>query len=181
MAEIDDAVRRLTDVALMPIRRIGRYVSRFGLIAVAVTLGSFLLGAAALDGGARTVWIVLAAVFAYLSLARIVRLRWNIAKLLHNRLALERELTTAIGGTDAQERIVIEMSDGPLSDETAIRIWNEEFVAAGGPRLDPADYRWIPMAVRTAQQLGIAAIVTTFITLVFAVMGLLFLIAIALS
>lgn len=180
MAEIDDAVRRLTDVALLPIRRIGNYVSKFGIIAVIVTVGSFLLGAAALDGGARTVWILLAAVFGYLSLVRVVRLRWNIAKLLRNRMALERELTTAIGGTDAQERIVIEMSDGPLSDETAIRIWNEEFVMASGRRLDLADYRWIPLAVRTAQQLGIAAIITTFITLVFAVMGLLFLVALAL-
>lgn len=181
MAQIDDAVRRLTDVALMPIRRIGSYVSRFGIIAIAVTVVSFLLGVAALDGGARTVWIVIGGVFAYLSLARVVRLRWNIAKLLHNRLALERELTTAIGGTDTQERIVIEMSDGPLSDETAIRIWNEEFAGVGGRRLEAADYRWIPMAVRTAQQLGVAAIVTTLITLVFAVLGLLFLVALLLS
>lgn len=181
MPEIDDAVRRLSEVALLPIRRIGRYVSRFALVAVVVTVGSTLLGAAALDGGARTVWLVLAVVFGYLSLARVLRARWNIARLLNNRLALERELAMAVGSTGAQDRIVIEMADGPLSDETAIRIWNEEFAGAAARGLDQADYRWIPLAARTAQQLGIAAIVTTFVTFVFGVMALLFLLALALS
>lgn len=181
MAEIDDVVRRLSEVALLPIRRLGRYVSRFAVVAFVVTLGSAWLGVVALDGGARTVWIVLAVVFGYLSLARIVRARWNIARLLNNRLALEHELATALGDSAADEWIVVEMGEGPISDEIAMQIWHQEFAADAGRRVDLADYRWIPLAVRTAQQLGIAAIVSTLVTLVFAAMGLLFLVAIALN
>lgn len=180
MADLDDVVRRIADVALYPVRRIARYVSYLAIAAIAVAVVSLLLGVAALDGGARTVWVVLALVFGWLSIARVLQVRWNIARLLRNRLALERELRTAIDRRPDGDRIVIEMSEGELADGTAMQIWTRDFMT---PATDGAvydDYRWLPLAVKSAKQLGLAAIATTFITAVFALMAVIFLIALAL-
>jgi hypothetical protein len=85
MSDLDLVVQRLADAAMYPVRRIGgyRHQAHRGVVVVAVV--SFLLGAAALDGGARTVWIVLAVVFGWIAISRAVRLRWNLAKLVRNR------------------------------------------------------------------------------------------------
>lgn len=185
MTDPDDVVRRLAGAALLPIRRIARYVSYLTIAAIGIAVASLLLGMATLDGGARTVWVVLAVVFGWLAIARVVQLRWNIARLLRNRLALERELRTAIDQRSDSERVVIDLShddaSGDAVDGTAMQIWTRDFVMAPGAGAQAyAGYRWIPLAVKSAKQLGIAAVATTFITVVFAVMALIFLIALAL-
>lgn len=180
MNDLDEVVRRITDVALYPVRRIARYVSYLTMAAIAIAVVSTVLGVVALDGGARTVWVVLAVVFGWLSIARVVQVRWNISRLLRNRVSLERELRTAIDRRPDRERIVIEMTDDELADGTAMQIWTRDFMTPGVDGQAYDDYQWLPLAVRSAKQLGIAAIATTLITAVFAVMALIFLIAIAL-
>ncbi|MEX2626762.1 MAG: hypothetical protein WD225_07740 [Ilumatobacteraceae bacterium] len=181
MSELDDAVHRIADVALDSIRRIGGYVSKLAVVAIVAAVGGLLLGMSALEGGARTVWIVLAVLFGWFSLSRVIRLRWNIAKLVRNRVALEHELGVAIGERSDSERAVIDVGDGTLSDETAMQIWTEEFVMTSRGVAGNGDYRWIPLAVRTAKQFGGAAIVTTLVTTVFVLMALIFLVALALD
>jgi hypothetical protein len=160
---------------------VGGYVSMLALGAVVITVGSLLLGIAALDGGAQTVWIVVAVVFGWISLSRVARVRWNVAKLSRNRDALETELLMAINQRPDAERVVIDLRDNEVSDEVALEIWTREFASTPGDTSQMSGFRWLPLAVQSLKQLGVALITTTLITAVFAILALLFLVAIALS
>ncbi len=193
MSDLDLVVQRLADAAMYPVRRIGGIVTKLTAAVVLVAVVSFLLGAAALDGGARTVWIVLAVVFGWIAISRAVRLRWNLAKLVRNRIALEDEIRSVVEGRPPGDPIVVHLSSpdpvddpGHRSDDdvdsAAMEIWSREFLAGSsvsGTALQ--GYRWITLAVRTAKQLGLALVVSTLITVVFALMALVFLAALALS
>lgn len=181
MADLERAVARIADTVLAQVRRVGGYVTKLLIGAVVITVGSILLGITALEGGVRTVWIVLAVAFAWISLSRVVRVRWNVARLMRNRDALETELLMAMNQRPDTERVVIDLTDAEVSDEVAMEIWTREFANAPIDSSPLGGFRWLPLAVQSLKQLGVVLITTTFITAVFAVMGLLFLVALALS
>jgi hypothetical protein len=120
-------------------------------------------------------------VFGWISLSRVIRVRWNVAKLTRNRDALETELLMGMNQRPDAERVVIDLSDPEVSDEVAMEIWTREFASAPIDSSRLSGFRWIPLAIQSLKQLGVVLVTTTFITAVFAVMGLLFLVALALS
>lgn len=187
MTDLDLVVRRLADAAMYPVRRIGGIVTKLTAAVVVIAVGSSLLGAAALEGGARTVWIVLAVVFGWIAISKVVRLRWNLAKLVRNRLALEDELRGVVQGRPPGDPIVIDLATpepgaGADVDSRAMEVWSQEFLSGSAvPGSTLRDYRWISLAIGTAKQLGVAVVVSTLITVVFALMALVFLLALALS
>lgn len=189
MSDVEFAVQRLADAAMYPVRRLGGIVTKLTAAVILVAVGSFLLGAAVLDGTARTVWVVLAVVFGWIAISRAVRLRWNLAKLVRNRPALEDEIRSVVAGRSPDDPVVIHLSTpdpaaeaGHDVDTRAMEIWSREFVAGSHMPGSPfAGYRWISLAVQTAKQLGLALVVSTLITAVFALMAVIFLVALALS
>lgn len=181
MADLEQVVRRIADGVLSQVQRVGGYVSKLAVGAVVISVASLLLGIAALDGDAQTVWILLAVVFGWISLSRVIRVRWNVAKLSRNRDALETELLMGMSQRPDAERVVIDLTDPEVSDEVAMEIWTREFASAPVDSSRMAGFRWIPLAIQSLKQLGVVLITTTFITAMFALFGLIFLVALALS
>ena len=74
MAELDDIARRAVD-SVDTTRDAGGQVRRLRCSSPRCSIGadSFLLGLAALDGGIRTVWIVLGLVFGAMAIGSVVR------------------------------------------------------------------------------------------------------------
>jgi hypothetical protein len=181
MADLEQVVRRIADAVLAQVHRVGGYVTKLAFGAVVITVVSLLLGIAVLDGGARIVWIVLAVAFGWISLSRVVRVRWNVAKLSRNRDALETDLLLALNQRPDAERVVIDLRDSEVSDEVAMEIWTREFASVPSDTSQMTGFRWLTLAVQSLKQLGVVLITTTLITAVFALLAVVFLIALALS
>lgn len=179
----DNVIATMLDTV---IGRISPYVTLILLLVAAIVIGSYLAGLAALSGGIRTVWAVLAAVFGFLAIRGLVRLRWNLAVIRRHRSDLVSELVDLRRDDPDAESVVIDMVETTESGDVRytragysnasgdfVRIGRnlEGFVGAGSP--------WLMRLVSTAKR-GLLSVVTgVAITLVFAFMGLIFLIALA--
>jgi hypothetical protein len=93
-----------------------------GCAAVAAT-GSFLLGAAALSGGIRTVWIVLGIAFAVLAIGAAATARWRIGRVRKNVPALAAEVRTLLrDGKQSTVEIIDQFQDGGHDSATGSAI-----------------------------------------------------------
>lgn len=165
------------------IARARRTVSVGLLGALVITAGSVWLGAQALSGGIRTVWFLLAAVFAWISLSRLTRLWWNLGLLLRHRTALIAEFTpNRTGGDEADNgagSAVIEMVERSERDGgPTMFVISQEF--AGGQWGAGGDTTpWLRLLGSTARAGLVTVVVSTLVTAVFALLALVFLLALA--
>lgn len=148
--------------------------------ALMITVVSVWLGAQALSGGIRIVWFVLAAVFAWISLARLVRLWWDLGALARHRAELIAEIAGSRTDESDPALAVIEMVE-----RTERGGGQTMFVVGQGfadRRLggDGSSTPWLRLLGATARRGLATAVASTLITAVFAVMALLFLVALAL-
>jgi hypothetical protein len=182
MANLDQIARRVAELVLVPVARIRRYTTVLLLVAAVIGIGSYLLGIAALDGSARTVWIVLGAIFGWLSIGRLAQQRWRVEQLYRNmsylvdevRELLDRELST----DPTVQQVIIEAED---DDEAAV-IWTRQLMRYQGDTGQlPIGLRWIPLAFSTARRLPFVMLGSVFITGVFAMFAMIFLLRLALT
>ena len=168
------------------IGRISPYVTLILIVVSAIVIGSYLAGFAALSGGIRTVWAVLAAVFGFLAIRGLVRLRWNLAVIRRHRADVVSELVDLRRDDPDADSVVIDMIETTDSGDVRytragysnasgdfVRIGRslEGFVGAGSP--------WLMRLVSTAKRGLLSVVGAVAITLVFAFMGVIFLIALA--
>lgn len=186
MANLDQIAHRVAELVLVPVERIRRYTTLLLVVASVVGVGSYLLGIAALDGVSRTVWIVLGAIFGWLSVGRLVQQRWRVEQLYRNmsdltdeiRQLMEREIER---DPTAPEQVVVR-TEGYDDDDEAAVIWTRQLMKYEGDtsRL-PLGLRWIPLAFTTARRLPFVMLGSVFITAVFALFALIFLLGLALG
>jgi hypothetical protein len=182
MANLDQIARRVAELVLVPVARIRRYTTVLLVVAGVIGVGSYLLGLAALDGTSRAVWLVLGAIFGWLSIVRLAQQRWRVEQLYRNmsdlvgevRQLLDRELST----DPTVQQVIIEAED----DDQAAVIWTQQLMRYQGDsgRL-PVGLRWIPLAFTTARRLPFVMIGSVFITGVFAMFAMVFLLRLALG
>lgn len=173
--------RQAADAVSKVAARAGGLVTWMTIIAVFVVVGSFWAGLEALDGGIRTVWIVLGAVFGWIALVGLIRLRWNLAVIRRNSDALVDEVRHVIEREPSSERTVIEATEsGEAGNSRGLMIFSQQFSGLG-PALGPdrQAYRWLPKVVDTMRT-GVFTIAKSFvIACMFAVIGLVFLLSLA--
>jgi hypothetical protein len=188
MVDSNLLAQRAADAVAVVTARAGTVVTWAVLIAAAIAGGSYWAGLMALDGGIRTVWIVLGAAFAWISLAGLVRLRWNLARLRRHADDLVGEVRTLIDSDPSNERTVIEVVETTEADGSAghsmpgqsIMTFSQQFSGLG-PMMgaERTQYRWLTRLVNTMKSLISTAAKAFVITGVFAALGLIFLIALA--
>ena len=80
MAELDDIARRAVDTVERLATRAARFAGFVCVAALLICTTSFALGLAALDGGIRTVWIVLGLAFGAMAVGRSFVARRRLVK-----------------------------------------------------------------------------------------------------
>jgi hypothetical protein len=108
MSEIDELVNRTVDGVTRIARAASRFAGRLLLGTLVVCVGGFLLGIAALSGGIRSVWIVLGIVFGSLAIGSAFIARWRVGSVRRHVPELVDEVRTLVSEGGDQTRTVIE-------------------------------------------------------------------------
>lgn len=157
-------------------------MTRLLLVATAITAVSILAGLVALEGSIGIVWGVLAAGFAWISVVGLARIRWNLA-LLRRHLD---DMVTEVDHLDREDpqrsHLVIDLVETDQGT-TGYTFFNQDFgmlqsASATGDFATAAP--WIERLGNVARRGVIQVIATIFITAVFALLGLIFAVALAL-
>lgn len=179
----DLIAERAADAVRTVSARAGFFVTWILALAALIVVGSFWAGVVALDGGARTVWIVLGVVFGWIALSGLARVRWNLGVIRRHADGLVHEVRALLESDPSSERRVIEAIEvGESQDSRVVMTFSKQFSGLGaslGP--DRSAYRVLPRVV-DVMRTGLVAVAKSFgIALVFGFFGLIFLLALAIS
>jgi hypothetical protein len=108
MSEIDDLVQRTVDTVTMIAGRAAGFAGRLLIGVAIVSVGSFLLGLAALSGGIRSVWIVLGIVFGALAIGSAFLARWRVGSVRRHVPELVDEVRFMVSSGSERTRTVFE-------------------------------------------------------------------------
>jgi hypothetical protein len=175
---VDAAVSRVTPVVNVAL-----------VVVVMISVGSYAAGLSALSNGIRTVWLVLGGVFGFTAIRGLVRLRWNLTAIRRHRNDIAAELLDLHRLDPATGSTVIEMIE--RTDDEGAGVYSTQFGYSGrstqfgaiGRTLDgsiPGTAPWLTRLVSTARRGVVAVLVAMAITAIFALLGLIFLVALAL-
>jgi hypothetical protein len=176
----------LADRALATITRLARTVTRAAtlllLATIVICVGAFLLGLEALSGGIESVWIVLAFFFGAIAIGCAARARFRIGRVRRHipEIAADIRGLVADGRSDV---ITIVIPDDQLATGSALEVSRGMSGMEGMRRVNSqalANSENFADALRAITTFPLLAIVTLLITSVFAFLGLIFLIALAL-
>lgn len=107
-SDVDQLVQQITAWLTTVTRRAGR-IARAVLVVVAiVSITSFSIGLAALDGGMRTVWIVLGAAFGIVAVGAVVVAWWRVSSIRRHVPEIAGDVRTMLSDTTDHSRTVIE-------------------------------------------------------------------------
>ena len=176
----------LADRALATITQLAHKVTRAATLllvgSIVICVGSFLLGMAALSGGIESVWIVLGFVFGAIAIGCALRARMRIGRVRRHIPAIASDIRglVADGRSDV---ITIVLRDEDLASGGALELSRGMSTMEGMRNVSSqglANSANFADAVRAITTFPWLAIVTILITSVFALLGLIFLIALAL-
>ena len=108
MSELDELVRRTVDAVTVIAGKATRFATKLLLGAVIVCVGGFLLGVAALSGGIQQVWIVLGIVFGSIAIGGALLARWRVGSVKRHVPELANEVRSLISDGKDSTRTVIE-------------------------------------------------------------------------
>jgi hypothetical protein len=189
MSEIDELVQRTVDTVTMISRKAASFAGRLLIGTIVVCVGGFLLGTAALSGGIRSVWIVLAIVFGSMAIGSAFIARWRVGSVRRHVPELVDEVRALVSDGTEQTRTVIETftidADGDgnrdvFEDGGSALVLSRQMYGfrgiAGSGLASSARLSAAVTAITTFPALVLAAIL---ISLVFGFLGFIFLIALA--
>ena len=176
-----DLATRAVDSLLTLVRRGTRLAFGTMVIVVVVCLGGFALGLAALSGGIETGWIIFGGFAAFLAIGAVglamVRL-WAITQL---GTSLVTEVEQLIAGDPRSERMVIdtvEATDG-VQDRSAV-VMSRQFFTMNDTVGKAGQFGALAVALKSVTTFPLLILLATVITIGFAGLSLLFLLALAL-
>jgi len=184
MSEIDALVQRTTSYVTMVADRVARFAGKVLVISAGICGLSFYLGIEALSGGIETVWIVLGIVFGVIAIGGPLVALWRAGSARRHLSDIQREVRAlAEQGIDPTNTVVDTVVVGdPVADPTAgsaivlSRQFNSYSLGPGGVQQSPH----LAEATRSLAAFPFQILVTIGITTVFAFLGFIFLIALAL-
>ena len=105
---LDQLADRAVEVLLVLLRRANALAGGVLIFAFVSSVGSFLLGLAALDGGARSAWILLGGVGVVVAVGSVLLAMFRLWMVRRGSDALAGEIRQFIGNDDAAQRTVFE-------------------------------------------------------------------------
>ena len=176
----------LVDRAVQTITRLAHKVTRTATLlliaAIVICVGSFLLGLEALSGGIESVWIVLAFFFGAIAIGCAARARLRIGRVRKHipEIASDIRQLVADGRSDV---VTIVVPDEDLASGGALELSRNMSGSESMRRVTSqglANSANFADALRAITTFPWLAIITVMITSVFAFLGLIFLVALAL-
>jgi hypothetical protein len=185
MSDIDEIVRRAVGTITTIAAKAAAFSTRLLLGTFVVCVGSFALGVAALDGGIESVWIVLGIVFGSIAIGSAVVARWRAGSVRRHAPELADEVRNLVtDGRDSTRTVVETFVIDPDADQgdtgSAIVLTRRMsgFQGAMGGSLERSPR--LGAAVKALTSFPLLVLAAVAISLVFAFVGFLFLIALAL-
>jgi hypothetical protein len=181
MTEVDELARRAVDGVIRLAARATRFASYMFVAVVLIGTTSFLLGLAALDGSARTVWIVLGLGFGAVAVRNAFVTRWRLASVGYHVNALVAELVSLLEfGHPATRTMVDAVEADEREGDGSVLVVSREFYSLRDTIENRAsDYRWLMAMLRAVTTFPALVVSTIAITVVFAMFVPIFLIVLA--
>ncbi len=175
--------QRAVDTVLLLVRRGTALAGGALMIVTVVCLASFALGLAALDGGVRTVWIILGGFFAIVAIGSVVVAIYRLVRLRARSNEMLLELRELISGDTRSSQVIIETietSDG-VQEQSAV-VMSRTFGNMQGHLAGRSQqFRALAAAMRAITTFPLLLLMSTAITIVFGGLALIFLIALAIG
>lgn len=185
MTDVDQLVQRAVNGITKIAGRAAAFATWILVVTAVVSIGGLLLGVAALSGGIETVWIVLGTVFASLAIGGAFLAAWRARSVKRHVSELMGEIRLlVIEGRDSTviETFAVQADDAPErgSGGSAILMTRQMsgFRTVGGGGLERAPR--LDAAVRALASFPLLVLMAILISTVFAFLGFIFLIALAL-
>jgi len=129
-APLDQLADRAVDGLLGLLRRANALAGGVLIFAFIASVGSFLLGVAALDGGARSAWLLLGGVGVVAGVGSVLLAMWRLFMVRRGSDTLTGELRRFIGGDGDAERTVIDAVEATeVSDDESIVAVSRQFTS----------------------------------------------------
>ncbi|MEO1056549.1 MAG: hypothetical protein AAFY28_06480 [Actinomycetota bacterium] len=175
--------QRAVDTVLLLVRRGTALAGGALMVVTLVCLASFALGLAALDGGVRTVWIILGGFFAIVAIGSIVVAMFRLIRLRARSNEMLLELRELISGDTRSSQVIIETietSDG-VQEQSAVVMSRTFDNMQGHIAGRSQQFRALASAMRAITTFPLLLLMSTAITIVFGGLALIFLIALAIG
>jgi hypothetical protein len=176
MSQQRDLAQRAVDSFLTLVDRGTRLAVGTLVIVLAVCVGGFVLGIAALDGGTRTAWILLGGFGAGVAVGSVLLAMFRLWAISSLSVALVNDVQALISSDPGSERVVIETvesSDG-VQDQSAV-VMSRQFFAMNesvGPRA--GQFVALSLALRSVTSFPLLILLAVTITVGFACISVLF-------
>lgn len=186
MSEIDDLVQRTTSFVTTVADKVSRFAGKVFVISAGICGLSFYLGIEALSGGIETVWIVLGIVFGAIAVGGPLVALWRAGSARRHLSDIQREVRTlAEQGLDPSHTVVdtVIVGDPEADPNAGSAIVLSRQVHGYRSSLGAGELEQAPRLAEATKALAafpFQILVTIGITAVFAFLGFIFLIALAL-
>lgn len=185
--ELERVVQRVVDTVTTIASKATRFAVRLVIGVAIVCIGSLLLGVAALDGGARNVWVVLAVVFATIAIGGPLLAMFRIGLVTRHVPELVDEVRTLIVDGRSAGRTVIDTFDADDpdrpgragDDRSAIGMTRQVHGLRGAVGSGLEGSARLTAAVTALTSFPGLVLSAIAISLVFAFLGVIFLVALA--
>lgn len=173
---IDQLAVRTVDAVLGLLRRANRLATGVLVVSGGMCVLGYVLGLAALDGGARTAWMILGGVSALAAIGTVVLAMWRLSVVARSSISLTEEVRSLIGGDPRSERAVIETVQvtEESGDVGVVQVSRQFFslrsLVDGGSRLYPT----LSMALGAITGFPLSMLLAVFIGLGFLTVSLIF-------
>jgi len=182
LGDLDQIAERAVNAVLTLVRRGMALAGGVLILAVVFSIGGFLLGVAALDGGIETVWIVLGAGFGLVAIGSVVIAMLRLRSVKSVTGSLVTEVRSLIGGDTQTKRTVIETVESTdASENDGVVAISKQFFSLKdvvGDRV--GQFKSLALALSAITSFPGLVALATVITFAFAGLSVLFLIGLAL-
>ncbi len=178
---IQELATRAVDSLLTLVRRGTRLAFGTLMIVVVICVGGFALGVAALSDGIETVWIIFGGFAAFVAIGSVGLAMFRLWAVTRLGTALVTEVERLIVGDPRSERVVIETieaSDG-VQEQSAM-VMSRQFSGMSQTVGTAGQFGALAVALRSVTTFPLFLLLAIVITIGFAGLSLLFLLALAL-
>jgi hypothetical protein len=172
---------RAVDSLLTLCKRGTRLAAGTLIVVVVVVLGGFALGIAALSDGMETVWIIFGGFAAFVAIGSIGLAMFRLWAITRLGTVLVTEVERMITADPRSERVVIETveaSDG-VQDQSAV-VMSRQFFSMSDTVGTAGQFTALGVALKSVTTFPLLMLLATVITIGFAGLSMLFLLALAL-
>ncbi len=184
-SELEQLAQRVAATVTMIASKAVRFVRKLLVGVTVVCIGSFLLGIAAFHGTARSVWIVVGAVFAAIAIGGPLLAMWRIGLVSRHAPELVDEVRTLVTEGPGVRSTVIDTFDAedperPADTRSAITLTREVAGLRGLIGSGVNGSARLTAAVTALTRFPATVLSAIAITVVFAFLAVIFLVALAL-